>query len=312
MGKVHLQTHRHFDYYHLKYFLLFLIVLFFPANSAIASAQKTVVDQLGRTVTIPDDPKRIVSLAPSITEIIFALHQEHRLKGATIFSDYPEAAKTYPRVGTYIRPDLERIVALKPDLCIATRDGNPIALVKRLEALHVPVYAVDPRNLVTVMQALESIGQILNASGKAEMVVNDMKHRIRHVEQIVSATKGRPRVFLQIGISPIVSVGTDTFIHELIVKAGGTNIAAGSVPYPRFTREQVLQRQPEVMIITSMARSAVFQKIKLEWESWKDLPAARNGRIHMVDSNIFDRPTPRLVDALEVLARRIHPELFKP
>jgi iron complex transport system substrate-binding protein len=120
----------------------------------------------------------------------------------------------------------------------------------------------------------------------------------------------RPRVFFQIGVSPIVSVGTHTFIHELIVQAGGINVAQGPVPYPRFSREQVLDLAPEVIIITSMARTAVFNQVKAGWQQWPDLPAVRNDRIFIQESNLFDRPTPRLVDALEILARLIHPELF--
>ena len=121
----------------------------------------------------------------------------------------------------------------------------------------------------------------------------------------------RPRVFFQIGVSPIVSVGTNTFIHELIVQAGGINVAQGPISYPRFSKEQILGLSPEVIIITSMTRTAVFDQVKAEWQQWTNLPAVRNNRIFVQESNLFDRPSPRLVDALEMLARLIHPELFK-
>ena len=117
--------------------------------------------------------------------------------------------------------------------------------------------------------------------------------------------------FFQIGLSPIVSVGTGTFIHELIVLAGGKNLSEGPVQYPRFSREQVLALSPEVFVITSMARGASFESVKKEWSQWPDLPAVRNNRILLVDSNLFDRPSPRLVDALELLLKLIHPELFR-
>ena len=128
---------------------------------------------------------------------------------------------------------------------------------------------------------------------------------------MLKGAHSRPRVFFQIGISPIVSVGTDSFINELIILAGGKNVAAGKVVYPRFSREQVLAFSPEVLIITSMARNMLFEQVKAEWMRWPNIPAVRNQRIHLVDSNVFDRPSPRLVEALEMLAKLIHPELFK-
>ncbi|MDL1984861.1 MAG: helical backbone metal receptor, partial [Deltaproteobacteria bacterium] len=129
-------------------FLMVVAVTFSPAWA------KQVTDQLGRQVILSDDPQRVVSLAPSITEIIFALGQEHRLKGATRFSDFPSEAIGLPRVGSYVQLDLERIVALKPDLCIAIKDGNPRQTVVRLESLEVPVYVVDPRNLEAVTETI--------------------------------------------------------------------------------------------------------------------------------------------------------------
>jgi iron complex transport system substrate-binding protein len=275
------------------------------------SAAKTVTDQLGRQVTLPDDPKRIVSLAPSITEIIYALGKESCLKGATKFSDFPPAAKRLPKVGSYVRLDLEKIVAMRPDLCLATKDGNPGEIAKRLESLKIPVYAVDPRNLESVMDTLLEIGGLLNVTQRAEKVVHDMRSRVNRVKSLLTNASHRPRVFFQIGLSPIVSVGTNTFIHELIVLAGGENLSKGTTPYPRFSREQVLALSPEVLIVTSMARGASFESVKGEWTKWPDLPAVRDNRILLVDSNLFDRPSPRLVDALELLAKLIHPELFE-
>jgi iron complex transport system substrate-binding protein len=292
-----------------------LILIFLAAAGLLfplaQPAAKQVTDQSGRQMTVPDNPQRIVSLVPSITEIIFALGQEHRLKGATQFSDFPPEAKQLPRVGSYVRLDLEKIVALKPDLCFATKDGNPKDTVKRLASLGIPVYVVDPRDLNSTIQAILKIGDILNATQRANTIASEMRSRIKRVKSLVAKSTHRPRVFFQIGISPIVSVGTPTFIHELILVAGGKNVAEGPAPYPRFNREQVLALSPEVLIITSMARGASFEQIKDEWSRWPSLPAVRNNRILLVDSNLFDRPTPRLVDALELLAGLINPELFE-
>ena len=291
--------------------IVLLVITGLSLSKAAQSTAGTVTDQLGRQVNVPDNPQRIVALAPNITEIIFALGQEHRLKGVTRYSDFPsEAAKLF-KVGSYVHLDLERIVALKPDLCIAIKDGNPRLVAQRLESLKIPVYAVDPKNLDTIMKTIIEIGKLLDAGEKAKMLVQDMHSRIQRVKSLVEKAAHRPGVFFQIGISPIVSVGTPTFIHELIVLAGGTNLASGPIPYPRFSREQVLALSPEVFIITSMARAAVFEKVKAEWSQWPNLPAVRNQRIYLQDSNLFDRPTPRLVGGLELLVRLIHPELFE-
>jgi iron complex transport system substrate-binding protein len=137
-----------------------------------------------------------------------------------------------------------------------------------------------------------------------------MSARIRQVQHRAGCDDHRPGVFFQIGISPIVSVGSHTFIHELIDMAGGVNLSAGPTPYPRFSTEQVLGLRPDVIIITSMARGVVFEAVKAQWQSWPELPATKTGRIHLVDSNVFDRASPRLIEGLEILARIIHPDCF--
>jgi len=274
-----------------------------------SSAAGTVIDQMGRSVVVPEDPRRVVALAPSITEIVYALGREDRLVGVTRFSDFPPAAKHLPRVGSYVHLDLERIVALAPDLCIAAKDGNPKAVIQRLEALQIPVYAVNPVDLAAIGETILEVGGLLNARLAAQSLVAEMNTRITAVKDRVAATTHRPRVFFQIGISPIVSVGSGTFIHELITMAGGTNVAAGALPYPRFSREETIALAPEIVIITSMDRNESFLKAQAEWQQWPEIPAARDRRIHLVDSDLFDRASPRLVDGLELLVGLLQPEL---
>jgi iron complex transport system substrate-binding protein len=266
---------------------------------------------VGRELSVPVRPERVIALAPSITEIIYALGQQERLKGVTRFSDYPPPAGNLPKVGSYVHLDAERIVTLQPDLCIGIKDGNPLAVVEKLQALDIPVYAVNPLDLETTMQSILAIGELLGAADPAEAIVADMRRRIARVRQRASQAKTRPRVFIQIGISPIVSVGSDTFTSELVTLAGGTNAAAGPNPYPRFSREQVITMAPDVMVISSMARAAVFEAVKAEWMQWPSIPAVRRGAVYIAPSNLFDRPSPRLVEGLEVMASYIHPSLFK-
>ncbi|MCF8129600.1 MAG: cobalamin-binding protein [Deltaproteobacteria bacterium] len=292
-----------------------LSVFFFLASLSLPHVQQAtariLIDELGREMAVPDNLKRVVSLAPSITEVIFALGREDLLKGVTQFSDYPPAARKLPRVGSYVHLDLEKIVSLEPDLCIGIKDGNPISVVRKLEHLGIPVYAVDPRDLNAVLETILQLGRLLDAEEKANAIVSDMRNRMERVKSLVSTSPQKPRVFFQIGVSPIVSAGNQTYINELIVMAGGKNLAAGPVPYPRFSREQVLGLSPDVLIITSMARGASFERVKQQWSKWPSLPAVSNNRILLMDSNLCDRPTPRLIDALERLAEAIHPDLFR-
>ena len=274
------------------------------------AAMRTVTDLAGRTVVVPADPQRVVALAPSLTEIVFALGQARRLVGVTRFADYPAAARDLPRVGSYVQLDLERIVVLRPDLCLAIRDGNPKAVVDRIEEMGIPVWAADPRDLSSVMDTIAAVGDLLGAGAAAARLGADMHRRIGAVDARVATAAQRPRVFFQIGLAPIVSAGSRTFIHELIERAGGANAAAGPTPYPRFSPEQVIALAPDIIIITSMARQGLFEQVRAEWRRWPQMPAAANDRIYISESNLFDRPSPRLVDGLEHLARLIHPRLF--
>ena len=300
-----------------NFFTIFCILsVFFLFSNACAQCREMiqVVDQTGRVMMIPQSPERVISLAPSITEIVFDLHRENCLKGVTKYSDFPEQAKKLPKIGSYIQIDLEKIVRLKPDLCIAVKDGNPLQTVQRLCDLGIPVYAVNPMNLQSVMDMVTNIGDILNAQTRARALVFNMKSRIEKIKSIVAKSINKPKVFFQIGIAPIVSAGTDTFLNELINLGGGINLGEGKNPYPRFSMEQVIRLNPDIILISSMARSKndeIFTEIKHKWETWNMISAVKNKRIFIVDSNIFDRPTPRLIDALETLAQIIHPELFK-
>lgn len=188
--------------------------------------------------------------------------------------------------------DLDKIVSLTPDLCIAVKDGNPIDVVHRLEDIGIPVYAVDPRGFSSVMDAVARIGQVMNAEDEAGRLVVGMKQSIERISTLAAKAAHQLRVFFQIGISPIVAVGAGTFINELIVTAGGKNLSAGETAYPRYSTEQVLALFPEVLIITSMTRGGMFEKIKAQWEFWPQMPAVQNHRIHVVVSDLFDRPTP--------------------
>lgn len=271
---------------------------------------REVVDLVGRVVEVPDNPQRIVSLAPSITEIIFSLGQQEKLKGVTLYSDYPPAAQEIPKVGSYVHLDVERIVALKPDICFAIKDGNPIHIIEKIVALNIPVFVIDPRNMEQIILTTERIGEVLGARDKASELATDMRCRLEKVKATIAKASSRPAVFFQVDASPVVSAGEGTFTNELITLAGGRNLAAETTGYPKYNWEDILALQPEVVIVASMAGGFTSEKLKNEWQQWPQLPAVRTGRLHVVEAGMFDRPTPRLFQGLEVVAKIIHPELY--
>jgi len=290
-----------------KTFRILLLMFLLQAESLTAG---TVTDQVGRTFVVPENPKRVIALAPSITEIIYDLGQENRLVGVTQYSTYPPEAESLPRVGSYVRLDVEKIVALEPDLCLATKDGNPKHIIDKIVNLGIPVYVVNPRNLEEIMDTITRLGSLLDAGQEAKELVQDMEKRIEEVQSRVKKGDHKPRVFFQIDAEPLFSAGTNTFIHELIEMAGGINTTAGEVAYPRFSWEDIILLQPEIVLISSMAGGLSPEYLLKSWQKWDLLSAVKNDRIYVVDAELFDRPTPRLVDGLEVIAAIIHPELY--
>ena len=260
---------------------------------------------------VPRDYHRIVSLAPSITEILFALGLGDRIVGVTKHCDYPAEALTKTSVGSYIDLNIEKILALNPDLVIATADGNEKGSVERLAFFKIPVLITNPKNLEEVFETIKTIGRITKHENRAEIMVRSLKKRSDRVVQ-ACLPLSRPRVFLQINEHPLITVGKDTFHNNLINLAGGINISGkDSIKYPKYSLEQVLRSRPDVLLITSMERGVMAERKKERWRQWGQIPAVKQNRIYILDSDLLDRPSPRLVDGLEALAKAIHPELEK-
>ncbi len=288
--------------------LLFVFCFYYIATASPANA-RLMTDQTGERINLPNDPRRVISLAPGLTEMIYALQAEDKLVGATLYSNFPEAAKKIPRIGSYVQLDLERIVARQPDLCIAIKDGNPRRTADAIKNLGIPVFALDPRNIDQIMDAFLLLGDILGVSTRAEELVADMKHRIGLVKQEVASSKAKPRVFFQIADTPIISSGKDSYIDSLITMAGGTNIAGSSTGYPHYSWENIMLLQPDVVIISSMTGGKSPEVLKAAWQRWPEIPAVKNNRIYVVDADLFNRPTDRLITGLEILAQLLTPEV---
>jgi len=289
--------------------MLFLAI--FLGTSASYSTTLKVKDEAGREVAFPFPPKRFVSLAPNITEILFSLGLDEEIVGVSIHCNFPERAKGKVRVGSYISLDFEKITYLKPDLIIATGAGNTRDMVDRLGKLGFQTYVIYPKNFEDILKSIAHIGQVVNREKEARMIIEGMRKRS---QKVIELTKGlpRPKVFIQIGDAPIVTVGKGSFADDLIRLAGGENIAGKEKEvYPRFGMEEILKRSPEVIVISSMNPKGDYQRILHEWARWKTIPAVKNGRIHLIDSDLIDRPSPRIIEGLEEIAKALHPEKFK-
>jgi iron complex transport system substrate-binding protein len=292
-----------------RFFLTFLLALslFFVAPSR---AGEIFFDQLDREVRIEKIPDRIISLAPNVTEILFALGAGGRVVGVTEFSNYPEEARSLPVVGTYIKPNLERIVELSPDLVIATADGDKEDDIKKLDSLGIPVYVINPMDVDAVIETIREVGILIGSGEEARLLTRAMEEEIAEITGRVSPYPG-VRVLLELGINPVITISSGTFQDDLIRLAGGINIAAGEpVRYPRFSIEEIIVRAPEVIVITSMSPSMNYDGARARWETWENIPAVGAGRVYVIDSDIVDRPSPRIVDGLRVLAEYLHPEAF--
>jgi len=297
------------DHFLKSLFLLSLVIIL--GTSTSFSATQKFIDEVGREVIFPFPPKRIVSLAPNITEILFSLGLDEEIVGVSTHCNFPEKAKSKVRAGSYIRLDFEKITSLNPDLIIATAAGNTRDMVDRLWKLGFPTYVIYPKNFNDILKNIAHIGQVVNREEEARVIIEGMRKRS---QRIVELTKGllRPKVFVQIGDAPIVTVGKGSFADDLIRLAGGENIAGKEKEvYPRFGMEEILKRSPEVIVISSMNPRGDYQKIIQEWNRWKTIPAVKNGRIHLIDSDLLDRPSPRIIDGLEELASVLHPKRFR-
>jgi ABC-type Fe3+-hydroxamate transport system substrate-binding protein len=270
----------------------------------------TVRDMLGRAVTMPGPPRRIVSLVPSVTEDLFALGAEDRLAGVTDYCDFPPAAKRKPSVGGMIAPSLETILTLKADLVIATRDGNREETFTDVQRLGIPVYLVRVNRLADAIGLIGRLAELTERPAAAAPVAQRMQQRIEAVRRAVVSFH-RPRVLYVLWPEPLIVPGRDALVTELIQLAGGDSITAGEPDaYPRFGLEAAVARNPEVIVLANHGTGS--GPIPTErWERLASVAAVKSGRIRGADGNLLHRYGPRLVDGLEQLARAIHPEAFR-
>lgn len=255
-------------------------------------------------------PRRIISLAPNLTEILYFLELGDRVVGVTSFCNYPPEVKSKPRIGTYWEFNLEAILALKPDMAMVMQDqGEGERPLTILRHWGIPVFVGRAETLDELFRLIEEVARLTGQDGVAARKLPALKARVRAVEARIKG-RPRPRVFLEIDQEPMITVGGRGIHHDLIQRAGGVNIAQNiNQRYPIFSLEDVIQARPEVILFTGMlGEDSLNARLHL-WQKWPWLPAVQNHRLHWVHPDLIDRPSPRLVDGLETLARLFHPEL---
>jgi iron complex transport system substrate-binding protein len=292
----------------INWFLAALLSLALALTACSSSGQTPAVnyvfDDLGRLVAINGTPQRIISLAPSNTEILFALGLGDKVVGVTDYCDYPPEALNKTKVGGYINPDIEKIVALNPDLVLAAY-GTPMDVIINMAGLGLTVYGIKTTDLDDLLDDIRRVGEITDKEVEAQTLTSEMENRIQAVTNQTEELGQRPRVFYMLWNDPLWTAGSGTFIDELIEKAGGVNICENVTGYAEISLEDVLASNPEIIITSELSYDWAMNATELASTN-----ASQTGRIYTLDDNLVQRPGPRLVEGLEWFAYFIHPEIF--
>jgi iron complex transport system substrate-binding protein len=279
-----------------------------------APSPTTIIDQLGRTIALDKPPQRIISLAPSNTEILYALGLADRVIAVTDYCNYPLEAEEKPTIGGFSTPNIEEIVAFSPDLILAT-SIHETKIIPQLEGKGLIVLALNPKTIDAVLEAILLTGKVAGVEKNAIELVDSMRQRIKAVTDRVAGLtlEQKLRTFYIVWHDPLKTAGSGTLQDELIQKAGGTNIAHGLTDYANISLEVVVRDNPEVIIAGvghGSGQDQTFQYALAE-PRFRDADARRNSRIYAIDSDLSSRPGPRIIEGLEQFAQFIHPELFK-
>lgn len=286
--------------------LVVLLLSLLCSVPTTGAPERMLRDETGRRVNVPAHPERLISLAPSITETLYALGLGDRLVGDTDYCDYPPEAKLKPHVGAVLNPSLEKIVALKPDLVLGIVEANRRETVDQLDRLGIPLYGLTAHSLDDTLRLISDLGRVLDDTAPAQALVASLQRRMDAAEQRV-AGQPRPKVLFVTWYRPLITAGPHTFVSDVIQRAGGVSISNDlHGEWPRLSLEEVLKRDPDVILFPSDAALSPGLKEIAALPGWKDLRAVKDHRTYFVTEAII-HPSPRLVDALEEVARILHP-----
>lgn len=270
--------------------------------------KRLVVDETGREVRVPVRIERIVSLAPNLTEIVYALGQESRLVAVSDVCDYPPDARRKPKVGSVVTPSIETIIQLRPDVVLGTTAGNRRETVDALERTGIAVYGLDPRTVEGILVSIQHLADLLGVPEKGREVTAGLEAQLDGVAASLTQT-AKPEVLFVLWLDPLLSIGPNTFIHDVLVRAGANSITADlHQNWPRLSIEEVIERDPDYLVLPRLPHlQARFDQLKQE-APWGSLRAVTTGHIVWLEDHVI-RPGPRIAEAVADLARQLHPEI---
>ena len=268
-------------------------------------ATREITDDLGRKIEIPEKIERAVSLAPNLTENIFAVGGGGKLVGVTSFCNYPEEARKIRQVGDTLSPNMETIIALKPQIVFVSTASQIETFMRTLENQNIAVYVTNPTNLDGVISNLTQLGDIFGTSAQTENLTGDLRKRIADIEDKLK-DKAQTKVFVQISKEPLFTIGKDSFLTEIVERAGGVSLTKDvATAYPKLSKETALALNPEAIILSDSEDN------KEPNEVFVNSAALKNDRVYKINADLLSRPSPRIVDALEQLVKMLHPESYQ-
>jgi len=275
-----------------------------PAQNSSPPARE-VADEAGRRVRLPEKIDRIVSLAPNLTEIVYAVGAGDQLVGDTEYCDYPSQARSVAKIGDTMHPSIERIIALKPQIVLVSTASQLEAFTKQLDQQNIAVYVTNPQSLDDVFRSIQTLGDLFGHHDSTVTLVQELRARAFAVD--VAIRDAKPvRIFYQVSDSPLYTIGRDSYLTDLVRRAGGVSVTA-DVPgaFPRLSDEAALASRPDAIILpTGGSMGTANSKVAV---ALKNSAAALNNRVFKINEDHLQRPGPRLVDGLEEMARALHP-----
>jgi iron complex transport system substrate-binding protein len=273
-------------------------------------ASRDLINEVGRHVDVPPDPHRIICLAPSLTETVFALGKGEQVVGVTDYTEYPPEARLKTSVGGLIDPSIEKVVSLHPDLVLATREINRRETVEELDRFRIPVFVINPQGLEGILASVRDIAKALNCRREGEALVKQLNDKRRRVTAQL-ARLPRPKVFVLIWYDPVITAGSGAFITEVISAAGGES-ATADIPqtWPQISLEEVLRRSPDLLLLVKGSHQGVTLDELKQRAGWNRLIAVRENRVIYADDRL-EHSSPLVFDAIEDLARKLHPSSFE-
>ncbi len=286
--------------------MMVTLTVFLGSGIIFAEPPLSATDSTGATVTLPRIPQRVVSLAPSLSELVFDLEAGSSLVGRTSRCNFPEEARNVTDIGGYMTPDFEKLLTVKPELVLATKNGMRSELIQRIKTLGIAVYVDDSSSIDEIEKLIKNVGILLGKTNRAEQLCMDIESRREKIRALISRSN-IPTVLFVVGINPLIVASSSSFVSSLISEAGGINVVNDlKIQFPKFSVEEVIRKDPDVIFMLDKECHGV--ECQSYWKNYGFLKAVSNKRVYEVDSDLVSRPGTRIIDALERLTGHLHPE----